>query len=264
MFAGVVRGLARGGRAVIRGGSRLMKGAGKLGISKPKPIKPPPAPKLRPPVSVRARAAFLGPAKPAAPRVAKVAGEGIGAKLAQVGPGTAFVGGMTVAELVGAISGAKDALSGGGGMYSGPSPDTMAEYGSTALSSQRLADKTALNIARLEARTRLKLAKIQRSRDLAMAYLSNPVVGIGVAYATICGVRTALELGRQYGDYKQTATFSPASQIGSPVLTMAGLTGLAGAQIPAWSDAAGTLYRGAAEGGAFGLLPEMAQLAGLK
>lgn len=207
---------------------------------------------------------------PPAPKIG-MEKESIASKFPKVGAGTGFIAGMTAADVISAITAGKDmAGSGGGGMYGGASPAAVEAYGDAALRSQRLSDKTALKIARLEARTRLRLAKIQRSRDMAMAYLSNPVVGIGLAYGTIVGVRAAVNLAHNYSDDNRlrgafennsTASTSPLGTF--PILTMAGLSGLAGAQIPPF-DIGGGLYNAAAQGGAFGLLPEMAQLAGLK
>lgn len=253
---------ARGFRAL------LARGGGALRAAVRRKPKLPPAPKVRTPPPTAPRGIVAGKTGyvPPPERIKKP-----GIELPKVGAGTGFIAGMTAADVISAITAGKDLTgAGGGGMYSGASPAAVEAYGDAAIRSQRLSDKTALKIARLEARTRLRLAKIQRSRDMAMAYLSNPVVGIGLAYGTIVGVRAAVNLAHNYSDdnrlrgaFENNSTAS-TSPLGSfPILTMAGLSGLAGAQIPPF-DIGGGLYNAAAQGGAFGLLPEMAQLAGLK
>lgn len=166
------------------------------------------------------RKAKLAAAKPKYElKAAKVAAK---APKAGLGAGTGLVAGMTISDLLTALKGEGAGAGDQGGALAGGYPEAYQGIADSAVKAQALHDKTVLKLARLEARTRLKLAKIQRNRDLAVTYLANPVIGIGVAYATVVGVKTAIEYAAQAKDSMTANAMRNVGSYPQPTLTMVG------------------------------------------
>lgn len=227
--------MATAARGLISG---FVKSAKQLLRIKPKAV-PKPAPKLVPkPVPARPQPIIPGKTGRVPPPTRVPRGSAPQKKpiSSQLGVATqAGLIGLTVGDLLSA----RDAGVAQGAGMSGAQLQAAESMGESLVKSQTLHDKTVWKIAKLEARTRLKLAKMQRNRDIAMSYLSNPVVGIGLAYGTILGVKAAMQLAAQFSTDGRVQGVVDNSKVGDPVLTMTGLTNIAGSPLPSWAQSGG-------------------------
>jgi len=155
-----------------------------------------------------------------------------------LGAGTGLIAGMTVSDLLNSLKGEGAGAGGTGAELAGGYPEAYQGIADTAVRAQALHDRTVMKLARLEARTRIKLAKIQRNRDLAVTYLSNPVIGVGVAYATVVGVISAVEFAK--ATTQSIPVYNAANNVSraavAPTLTMAGPNPLPQGVVPIQSN----------------------------